>query len=169
MNTPQLSGTNLKNYLLRRWSIVAGLALTSLAVLLSPGCGTGKPASASFASVEIEGKTPEEICRTAGTVFQEDGYMIGSLNPKEMVFQKEASRSQSLAYGGVADTYYGSTTVVRVRASVVDLGGGKQRLQCKAFMVRKANDSFFQDESAILNIRSRPYQNLLDKVAKRLE
>ena len=169
MNTPQLSGTNFKNYILRRCSTFAALGLTSVAVLLSPGCGTGKPASASFASVEIEGKTPEEICRTTGTVFQEDGYVIGSLNPTEMVFQKEASRSQSLAYGGVADTYYGSTTVVRVRASVVDLGAGKHRLQCKAFMVRKANDSFFQDESPLLNIRSRPYQNLLDKVAARLK
>src|SRR5215469_12448096 len=168
MSTPQLY-RNFNNYIHTKWSTVAALGLTSVAVLLSPGCGTGKPASASFASVEIEGKTPEEICRTTGAVFQEDGYMVGSLNPTEMVFQKEASRSQSLAYGGVADTYYGSTTVVRVRASVVDLGAGKHRLQCKAFMVRKANDSFFQDESAILNIRSRPYQNLLDKVAKRLE
>ncbi len=95
--------------------------------------------------------------------------MVGSLNPSGMLFQKEASRGQSLAYGGVVDTYYGSSTVVRVKASLVDLGGGTYRLQCNAFMVRKADDSFFEDESALLNIRSRPYQNLLDKVAKRLK
>jgi hypothetical protein len=86
-----------------------------------------------------------------------------------MVFEKEGTRGQSLAYGGVADTYYGSTTVVRVRAQLVDLGAGSTRLQCKAYMVRDANDSFFEDESGLLNIRSGPYQNLLDKVAKRLQ
>ena len=95
--------------------------------------------------------------------------MVGSLNPTAMVFQKEASRSQSLAYGGAVDTYYGSSTAVRVKAQLVDMGMGTYRLQCQAFMVRKANDSFFQDESPLLNIRSRPYQNLLDKIAKKLK
>jgi hypothetical protein len=119
--------------------------------------------------VEIKGKTPQEICQTTGAVFQDDGYMVGSLNPSAMVFQKEASRAQSLAYGGVVDTHYGSLTLVRVRASLVDLGMGKYRLQCKAYMVRSAQDSFFEDESALLNIRARPYQNLLDKVADQLK
>jgi hypothetical protein len=140
-----------------------------LGVLLATGCRTGQPESASFASVIIKGKTAEEICQTTTTVFQEDGYRAAVVNPDNMVFQREASRGASLAYGGVVDTYYGSSTLVRVRAQVVDLGAGSHRLQCKAFMVKNANDSFFEDESAILNIRSRPYQNLLDKVAKRLK
>jgi hypothetical protein len=144
-------------------------SLVLLCIAMETGCRTGEPESASFASVQIKGKTPEEICQTTAAVFQEDGYKVGSLNPSQMVFQKEASRGQSLAYGGIADTYYGSTTAVRVRAQLVDLGMGTYRLQCKAYMVRDASDSFFEDESALLNIRSRPYQNLLDKVAKRLK
>ena len=153
-----------------RWNIcIAALSLAVSCLVLSAGCRTGEPDSASFASVQIKGKTPEEICKAAGEVFQEDGYMVGSLNPSAMVFQKEGSRGQSLAYGGVVDTYYGSSTKVRVRAQLVDMGLGTYRLQCKAYMVRNANDSFFEDESAILNIRARPYQNLLDKVAKRLK
>jgi len=86
-----------------------------------------------------------------------------------MVFQKEGSRGQSLAYGGVVATHYGEVTLVRVRAQLVDLGASGYRLQCQAFMVRNANDSFFEDESRLLNIRSGPYQNLLDKVANRLK
>lgn len=152
----------------RSMSIVALPVLLSY-ILLSTGCRTGQPDSASFASVQIKGKTAEEICKTTGEVFQEDGYMVGSLNPSAMVFQKEGSRGQSLAYGGVVDTYYGSSTAVRVRAQLVDMGMGTYRLQCKAYMVRNANDSFFEDESAVLNIRARPYQNLLDKVANRLK
>jgi hypothetical protein len=145
------------------------LALIACGILLGVGCRTSEPSSASFASVVINGRSPDQICKTAGAVFQENGYRIGSLNPSAMMFQREASRGQSLAYGGVADTYYGSTTVVRVKAALVDLGGGSHRLQCNAFMVRNANDSFFQDESPLLNIRSGPYQALLNEVAKRLK
>ena len=155
----------------RLWgnAVPGSLFLVLLGVVLIAGCRTSEPSSASFASVVISGKTPEQICQATGAVFQGDGYRIGALNPDLMVFQKEASHGQSLAYGGVADTYYGSTTAVRVKAQLVDLGGGAYRLQCNAFMVRNASDSFFEDESALLNIRSRPYQNLLDKVAKSLK
>jgi hypothetical protein len=137
--------------------------------MLATSCHLGKPEGASFASVVITGKTQDEICKTTGAVFQEDGYQVGALTPANMVFQKEGTRGQSLAYGGVVDTYYGGSTAVRVRAQLVDLGASGYRLQCKAFMVRNANDSFFEDESALLNIRSGPYQSLLDKVAKRLK
>ena len=147
---------------------VSAFCLTCLTLVLGAGCGTGKPASASFASVNIPGKTPEDICKTAAAVFQEDGYVCRALAPASMVFEKEGTKGQSLAYGGVVDTYYGSTTVVRVRAQLVDIGAGSYRLQCKAFMVRKAGDSFYEDESPLTNIRSGPYQKLLNKVAKQL-
>lgn len=148
--------------------ILCALTAVLAAVFLVSGCATG-PASASFASVVIPGKTPDQICQATAAVFQEDGYTVGSLNPSEMVFQKEGSKSQAVAYGGVVDTYYGATTAVRVRASVVDVGGGSHRLQCQAYMIRNANDAFFQDETPLLNIRSGPYRALLNKVAKRLK
>jgi hypothetical protein len=141
----------------------------ALVALLGAGCRTGEATSASFANVVIPGRTPEEICKTTAAVFQEDGYQAMIVTPQKMVFQKEGSRGQSLAYGGVVDTHYGATTLVRVRAALVDLGAKGYRLQAQAFMVRNANDSFMEDESALLNIRSRPYQNLLDQVAKRLK
>jgi hypothetical protein len=147
-------------------SVLAPLILTAALVV---GCRTGDPSSSSFASVKISGKSSQEICQTTAAVFQEDGYQVGPLTPSSMVFQKEASRGQSLAYGGVVDTHYGSQTAVRVKASVVDLGAGTYRLQCKAYMVRNANESIFEDESPLMNFRSGPYQALLDKVAQRLK
>ena len=36
-------------------------------------------------------------------------------------------------------------------------------------MVSNAGDSFFEDEHRLANFRSRPYQDLLDEVAKRLK
>ena len=105
---------------------------------------------------------------TAG-VFQEDGYRARAVTPDNMIFEKEGSRGQSLAYGGVVDTHYGAVTIVRVKAQVVDLGAGGNRLQCQAYMVRDAGDSFFEDASPLANFRSGPYQKLLDKVAERLK
>jgi hypothetical protein len=144
------------------------LGLLMIAMVLASGCQSG-PSSASFASVTIPGKTPQEICQTTAAVFQADGYAVKSLAPSSMVFEKEGSYGQSLAYSGVVDTHYGAITLVRVRAQLVDLGAGSSRLQCKAYMVRNANDSFFEDETALLNIRSGPYQSLLNKVADRLK
>jgi hypothetical protein len=138
-------------------------------VLLASGCSTGQPASASFASVVIPGKTPDEICQTTAQVFQEEGYKVRGLNPAAMVFEREGTRGESLAYSGVVDTHYGAVTLVRVKAELVDLGAGSYRLQCKAFMVKNANDSFFADESPLMNIRGHPYQKLLDETAKRLK
>jgi hypothetical protein len=153
----------------RAWPTMGTVVLMAFGILIGAGCGIGKPAGASFASVIIKGKTPEEICQTTAAVFQEDGFQVGVVMPSNMVFQKEGSRGQSLAYGGVVDTTYGSTTMVRVKASLVDLGASGQRLQCQAYMVRNANDSFFEDESRLLNIHGGKYQGLLNKVAKRLK
>jgi hypothetical protein len=144
------------------------LALLILCGLLVAGCHTG-PSSASFASVDIPGKTPEEICKTAASVFQADGYRVAQLTPASMVFQKEASRGTSLAYGGVIDTHYGAITVIRVRGQLVDLGAGSYRLQCQAYIVRNAQDSFFEDEQCLTNVRSGPYQSLLNRVAETLK
>jgi len=157
----------IHHHIKRTW--LNGVALFVLGTLVGAGCRTSEPTSASFASVVIPGKTPEEICKTTAAVFQEDGYQAAVVTPGKMVFQKEGSQGQSLAYGGVVDTHYGAVTLVRVRAQLVDLGAKGYRLQAKAYMVRNANDSFMEDESALLNIRSRPYQNLLDKVAERLK
>jgi hypothetical protein len=147
----------------------SALALLLLLAAAVTGCRLGKPEGSSFASVEIAGKTSDEICKTTAAVFQEDGYQVGALTAANMVFQKQGSHGQSLAYGGVVDTYYGGTTVVRVRAQLVDLGAKGYRLQCQAYMVRNAEDSFFEDESRLTNIRRMPYQSLLDKVAERLK
>jgi hypothetical protein len=59
--------------------------------------------------------------------------------------------------------------MVRVKVDIVSLSGDSQRLQCQAYIVRNAGDSFFEDEQRLANIRSGPYQSLLNKVAKQLK
>lgn len=152
-----------------RSRLIAGL--TGMAMMLAGGgCGLfGGPNSASFASVTIQGHTDLEIANATIQVFHEDGYAGGSVPARNMTFEQEASRMSSVAYEGVVATQGGTKTLVRVRTEVVTLSGDKHRLQCHAFIVKNAGDSFFEDEQRLTNIRSRPYQNLLDKVADKFK
>ena len=137
------------------------LALTS--------CRLGQPSGASFASVRIENRSPAQIRQATAQVFQEDGYVGYDAGGDEMLFQKEGTRANDIGQNGFVDSYYGAKTIIRVRAQIVDLGAGAYRLQCQAYMVRNAGDSFFQDQHALTNARRMPYQRLLDKVAQRLK
>jgi hypothetical protein len=156
---------------LNLFSIQTTTFLVMWAALLAvlPGCGSTKPQSASFASVVIHNHSPQEVETVAGQVFRENGYAGGPAGPMTLLFQKEGTRANSLAYNGITDTYYGAQTVVRVRAEMVDLGGGSLRLQCQTYMVRNAGDSFFEEETRLSNLRGGPYQNTLDEIAKRLQ
>jgi hypothetical protein len=147
--------------------VLAALLMTLLALTFA-GCGASKPNSASFASVVIKGHTPEEIWKATVEVFQEAGYAAGSIGD-QIVFQKEGSRMTNLAYEGLVGAHYGAQTLVRVKANLFNLGEGAYRLQCQAFVVKDAGDQFFQEEQRLANVRSGPYQSLLDKVAKRFK
>lgn len=139
-------------------------------LLAGAGCSSlSEPGSASFASVTLENHSAEEIVAATTQVFGADGYRGGPTGSGQMVFDKEASRGTSFAREGVVGGYYGAQTVNRVRVDLVPLAGGQYRLQCKAFMVTGGSDPFFQDEVPLANIRSGPYQSLLNEVRKQLK
>ena len=144
--------------------------IASLFLLAITGCSTvSQPASASFAAVTIHGHTEVEIASATVRVFQEDGYMGGAAPTAHMTFQKEGSRMQSLAYEGLVNSHEGAVTLIRVKTEIVPLGGDGYRLQCQAYTVRSAGDRVFEEEQRVANIRSGPYQSLLNKVAKELK
>lgn len=155
----------------RQASFIHRVALLSLAVvaLAVPGCRSmGKPASASFASVVIPNRSVEEIRTTTIAVFREDGY-TGFANGAQLIFEKEGSRLETLSRDGLVATQAGASTIVRVKVELVELGLDSHRLQCNAFMVSGAGDSFFEDEHKLSNMRGRAYQGLMNEVAKRLK
>ena len=145
------------------WLLSAALAIAAT------GCRLAQPGSASFASVVIANRSLAEIQEAAGQVFREDGYAAYLVEPGQMVFQKEGSRLNNISQSGLVDTYYGAQTMIRVRAQLVPLGAGSFRLQCQAYMVRNAGDSFFEDEHPLAAVRRMPYQRLLNQVLKRLK
>jgi hypothetical protein len=101
-------------------------------------------------------------------VFREKGYQ-GLSSGETMVFDREGSRAETISRDGLVAAQGGARTIVRMRVEIVDLGAGSHRLQGQTYMVSGAGDSFFEEEHRLTNIRSRPYQNILDEVAKRLK
>jgi len=144
------------------WGLALALSSTSCTT-------TGEPNSASFASVTIQNRSPEEIIQATAQVFGADGWRGGMSGPGQMIFEKEASRGTTLAREGVVGTFYGAQTMNRVRAEIISLAGEGYRLQCKAYLITGGSDPFFQEEKPLTNIRSAPYQSLLNKVAEKLK
>jgi hypothetical protein len=142
-----------------------GILLAGTA-LLTACHSTQDSGSGGFASVTITNRSPSEIRLATTQVFQADGYELSSLG--DMVFEKQGSRMNQLAYGGLIATQENDRTWVRVRVSIVDLGPGAQRLQCQAFFVPHRGDSFFEEERRVYNIQRGPYQDLLNQVKDQL-
>lgn len=141
-----------------------------LLALVGAGCSSLKESGAAgFASVTIQGRSPEQIIQVTQRVFRENGYFGSSTGGGQMVFQKQGSRMDDISYGGLGSAYYGANTMVRVKAEVVELGGDSHRLQCQAYIVRDAGDLRFEEEQRLAGIRRGPYQALLDKVAAQLK
>lgn len=135
------------------------------------GCGTlSEPGSASFASVTIENHSQAEIVAATQKVFGEDGFSGGGAGlGGQMVFEKEASRATSFSRNGLVATHEGARALTRVKVDLVSLSADSYRLQCQAYAVSGAGDSFFEDESRLSNLRSGPYRSLLNKVKERLK
>lgn len=140
------------------------IVLFAIAIFGLAGCGASKPASASFASVVIKGHTFKEIQNAAGQVFSEDGYTV-QVRGNEMKFEKEGSRAKQLAYEG----FTGGPVNLRVLASIVQISESSHRFQCQAYVVKSPGDPTFEEVIKLQNVRSRPYQDLCDQIAKKLK
>jgi hypothetical protein len=146
------------------------LVTGAVAVIISTsllGCKSlDKTATESFASVRIDGHTPEQIRGATAVVFQQDGYTAVEVRKPEMVFEKEGSRWDQIAYGSWVND---ADVWVRVRVSVVPLSGGEFRLQCRAFKVRNKGDPLTEEQVRMRSAQSKPFQVLLDKVSGQLK
>jgi hypothetical protein len=154
-------------------ALFTSMALRTLPCLLLAmalaGCKSASgPGSASFASVVIHDQTPEKIHSAAARIFREKGYEAYQVSPTKMVFEKEASRLTTISRDGLVAAQSGARTLDRVRSELVNLGEGSYRLQCEAFAVTGAGDSFFEEEVRKTNLRAGPYRSLLSKVEKEL-
>lgn len=118
------------------------------------------PASAGFASVKIAGESEATVRAAAIRAFAGEGYALVS-EANGLVFEREGTRRDVLAYGGALDS---APVRIRVHAQIISLAGGVLRLQCRACAVRNPGDSL-EDEIPLPVWRRGPFQDLMDKVS----
>ncbi len=146
-------------------TLLTSLLLAAAGVALLGCKSADKPASASFASVRIAGHTRTQIRNVTMSVFQDEGYVLAGVDGSDLVFEKEGSTWDRVAYGNWIDD---KPVWVRVKVSLVPLSEGVFRLQCQAFKVRDKGDAVFEEELRLRGNRSKPYQAVLDKVLGQL-
>jgi hypothetical protein len=127
-----------------------------------------KPAGASFASVVVINKTPEQIRQATISVFQDNGYQMIPQSDGSLVFQREATRREQIDYAGFAGAQQGEKVDIRVRARVTVKDPSAYWLECKAYAVNNPGQGVFEQTTALFNFQSKPYQKLLNQVASRL-
>jgi hypothetical protein len=149
----------------------AGGSVLSLVIasglLLSTGCSSSsskKSENPRFASVEILKNTPGQIDEMVVQVFRAHGYETDRKKWPHSVFEKKASRFSVLEYGTWGDD---TPLTDRVRVSILPVGDETFMLQCQAFMV-KDRGMALEEEVKLGHRASKPYQELLDEVAHRL-
>ena len=138
-------------------------ALALIGAVLSSGCRTSA-GSSGFASAMIAGHSAEEVRQTTAAVFREDNYMLRSANGPQLVFERNGTTMGRAAYGS-----YGNDVVERVRVQTVVFSPESVRLQCQASVVRHAGDRVLEEEQFLAEVRSGPYQKLMDETARRLK
>ena len=144
-------------------------ALVLLAGFMLTGCRSmDKPASASFASAVVINQTPEKIRQAVIAVFQDNGYQIFSLSDNALVFQREATRGETIDYAGFAGAHEGTKVVMRVRVNVRPKDPSAYWVECKAYAVCNPDQQVFESTTALFGFQSKPYQKLMDQVAQRV-
>jgi hypothetical protein len=146
--------------------VLCHLGLLALSSTVMVGCqSASQPGSTSHASVQIKGRSVAEIQATAAVVFREEGYALARSSSQELVFERPGSRRDALKWGGLA----GQGVTMRVKVEMSEMLDGGHLLQADAYAVQNSDDPFFQTESRNILLNRRPYQKLLDQVAKRLK
>jgi len=145
-------------------TFVAGLLALGTVSLV--GCQSAKqPGSMSHASVQVKGHPLEDIRLTTTAVFREAGYSLVAASPEEMVFERPGSRRDAAKWGG----WSGEGVTMRVKVGLSKMTDGGYLLEADAYAVQNSDDPFFRTESRNILLNRRPYQKLLDEVARRLK
>jgi len=123
-----------------------------------------KPGSAAFASVRIAGHTPEQIRGATVLEFEQEGFTPVDMKSPEMVFEREGTRWDQIAYG----SWMTKNVWLRVKVTVQPMYTDNYRLECQAFRVRDKGEPLESDPVPLRHSQNKPYQTLLDKIAARL-
>jgi hypothetical protein len=141
-------------------------ALTTLLLLLGPtACSSNRGSSdQGHASVLIKGHPAEQVRLVAKQVFNEQGYVLQTSLPDEMVFQRPGGGGSALLYGG----WDGSGVVQRIRVHFYSAGEVSVNVVATVFAVRNAGDRVMEEESRKLVLSRGPYKKMLAEIQRRM-
>jgi hypothetical protein len=143
---------------------VSGLLV--LGAVSLAGCQTAKqPGSMNHASVRVKGHSLEDIRQTTTAVFRDAGYSLVATSPVEMVFDRPGSRRDATKWGG----WSAAGVTMRVKVGLSKMTDGSELLEAEVYAVQNSDDEFFRTENRNILLNRRPYQKLLDEVARRMK
>ena len=146
-----------------RAAILRLLLLTCACGWLGTSCRSPAPEDAAhFASVVIHYNTPGQIRKVVSDVFRENGYTAVDVGLPAGLFEKKGSKWDNFAYGDWMGSIW-----IRVQVSVVPVAEATFRLQCRAYYLEDRGETT-EEEVKMAHIPKRPYQEMLNQVAKRL-
>lgn len=143
------------------------LALLSLSTLLLSGCSTPpKGAGAGkYSAVELHGFSRASIDLATEQVMEEAGYRLDRRTPDGMIFDKQATSTQNLVWGGWQTGLWD-----RVQTRLARRGEGDDFiLSADAYRVVSKDDAVLEEERKMGFAVQAKYQKLLEKVKTLLE
>ena len=81
-----------------------------------------------------------------------------------MIFERSGTRGDQFLYGSMASP----GVLIRVKVDLEEVGPEMFFLRCNVYSVRDAGDSVLEDETKIMMIRAKHYQEMMDEIAARL-
>jgi len=146
----------------RRMYLLMGVCAILTTLL---GCSSTNPKGlGSHAAVTINGYSVTDVVLTTRGVFTDHGFTLSKAEQDRMIFERPGSRSEQLKYGS-----FGSPDVViRVKVDLQEVGPENFFLRCDVFSVRDAGDSVLEDETKLLMLSAKHYQEIMDEIPKRL-
>jgi len=151
---------------LRRFLLA--LVVTCAAAFFVSACKTsrvapGTPDDGSLASVFVTNTTRSAISEAAFLVMRENGFIYKTSAEGSMVYEREGSKWDQVAYGGWFEKIW-----TRVRIAVDAYQIGVFRVSCKVFRVDGRGDLSMGEERLISPKNAEYYQGLLNQVQARI-
>ncbi len=134
-------------------SAAAGL----VSLLLMSGCLSDNPGSSSIAYVNITSHAAAAIRAETVRVFADDNYGLTRESGGQLVFERKGTQRDQIMYGR-----YEQELVMRVVVTIEPRRQGGCVLRADAYALHD------RDETKVLRIARRPYQDLLNRVKANL-
>jgi hypothetical protein len=139
--------------------------LLMVAALVGSGCRSpDKPAPAGFASVFIANQSSEKIRMAAIAVMESNGYQTIQPSDGTLIFEKETTRDEQIAYAGLIGAHEGEKTIVRMRMGLQKFGASSYLLDGKASVVTSPGDPVHEQSYALFAFKNGLCQKLLNDV-----